>query len=478
MGVEVSSEWEKRYKRPEYHRPIVELMETFLRQDQNVGTVREFSGGLLPTEVDWNRAYGMENSWAGTDKILREFDKHKHPSGITNQDILIQEYKLWNEHGRDNGLVEFLPNMVSALGDAYTNLSLTDISVPTIVARWYIETIFPMLTNLEMYNVHTVGGTKVEFKIENWTQVQSTRITIPLSITLADDEEVDLGQRHLDLKKTYSMGSVILDNFVINPTNGILKNVSGANLVLDDLIIYQFPYEFGESSAPPESKVTNTTKIVNTKWDGVSVRISHRSQIGSMSSSGYPLTVRAMAAAAFEIREMVDRSLANHAEYALQYSIPSNKITTYTRKFGNGAMPDDVYYMVGSTITSMRENGFFPSRVYSSHEVLRMFSELYETKADSSINVEDRTEVLAIVPRIKGIPPRGIRYWNDNFIVIAKPPIADYAVLASQPFTISKEIRGTSSDGNAIAVSDFLCQINHWIDGPFKTENIAVIKES
>ena len=118
-----------------------------------------------------------------------------------------------------------------------------------------------------------------------------------------------------------------------------------------------------------------------------------------------------------------------------------------------------------------------PSRLYANHDVLRLLSELYDTVADSSINVEDSTEVLSIVPRVKGLPPKGIRYWTDPFMVVAKPPIADYAVLASQPFTVSSSIPGSNATGNVIARQDFLCHICHWIGGPFKWENISVIKE-
>ena len=471
-----SSVWEQEYNRPEYHRPIVALMEDFLRQDRNADLMRDFSGGLLPTEVNWNKAYGMAGPWAGTDRILRAYDEYQHASGITNDDVLKAEYQVWKEHGEKSSTIGALPTLLAQKSNIYQNLSTSDIAIPSMVMRWYIETVFPMLSNLEMFNVHPVSSSRAEFRVESRNPVTSIQITIPLTGRLAADDVHDLNQRNLDLTRPYSMGAVMQDDYVINPVTGMLRNISDIPIVLDNLTIYQFPYGFAEESAPPESKVSNVSDTLEMEWDGISVQLTHRAQAASVGSH-YPLLVRALSAAAFEIREMVDRSLANYAQYALQHDIPGNKIYSLGSEFGDVSMPLEAYSLVGKAITSLRKAGYMPSRLYANHDVLRLLSELYDTVADSSINVEDSTEVLSIVPRVKGLPPKGIRYWTDPFMVVAKPPIADYAVLASQPFTVSSSIPGSNATGNVIARQDFLCHICHWIGGPFKWENISVIKE-
>ena len=231
---------------------------------------------------------------------------------------------------------------------------------------------------------------------------------------------------------------------------------------------------FGEEASPPESKVTTEPTNVDMGWDGVKIRITHRAEVEAMANSGYPVIVRALMAASYDISDMIDRDLGQHVQFVYRYHIPSTQKYNHAGNATDNAVHyTEAYQMIGEACAKRADAGFSPERVFMNNVVYDRFSNL-------SLFDREKSPAAVLSPmnkieRLKGMTVAVSRRWDNNFIAIGRVPLAYYAVLASNPFTISPATNAKDANGNAIPVREWLCQICHWTGGPYKWEHEGLI---
>ena len=473
----VKSQFEKDFGRPDYHRPVVDIMNTLFQDKKYIERYKEFSGGSLPQDVSMSNS-NVGNNWLAARKIGEAFEDARQgidgDVGATNKELMIEEYKTYRDSGKETGsamqkvMESWSPDQI-----AIYNLSTTDIAIPRTVSRSFIDIIYPRISMLEMFNVQTMMSTKDQFFVENRTPVESSADSITLSGTLAAGAEFDLGVRHIDSTKTIAMAGVTRASYAIDYAKGIIKNVTASNITFGKLTCSRYKFDFAEESSPPETKVKTEPEDVDMGWDGLKVRLTHRAEVEGMANSGYPVVTRAIMAATYDLGDMIDRDLGQHAEYACRQYIPSGQSVAFTGSSTNSTHYKTAYEYIGRMCAKREDAGHYADMVYMNNVVHDQFSNL-------DLFDRDGTPAAMLSPmnkigRLKGKPIGVSRRWDNDFLAMGTNPLGWYAVLASNPFTISAPTDAKDANGNAIAVREWIFQICHWIGGPYKFENFALL---
>ena len=484
--VSMGSVFEAETGRPDYERPMVDMLSLWEQTGRNRERIRgEIGSHHLPSNFNYKEApvHGMH--WEATRRMLDQMadapldpDPNRRNSP-TLRDALIVETRIWDEvDGDRNAFMRRLseharnhPGMwqFATLGSDFVN--------PRSVDMMPINALLPMLPPMGLFDTRVVNQTKITLTEETRHPVESKAFTATLTGTLNAGETVDIGKKHIDPDATFTMGTLVEGtDYAIEHTRGIIHNIKGSTITLANITAAKyFPYTEGEGVTPAESKTQTQSHTEDTWWDRVRVTYTREAEIEPLMNAGYPTATRLQFMGLFDIREMIARSLAHTAWTALRW------INARLFKTGSTGLTIDAtaYKKFGEMKSERLDAGYSPTVGLMSHTTADQFTNLTDYFSEDAI-ASAAVNASNVITVLKGLPIVPMRYWKHKstelpYIAIGQPPFARYCVLAQNGLQVGDIQSMFDTNGNIVDGRQFIIRINHYIGSFYKNEHNAVL---